>query len=170
MQNPTLSLLRPSEEIRLVLRRHWIIFVPIVAFFLAMLFLWALVISYRDSIGVVIGGTQAIDIMLVLFWCVVFLILYVQWTNAELDMFIITNQRIIGLEQIAFLNRLISECAIDKVQEVNSQTKGLFENILNFGSIKIHTASEESEFIMPYVADPLENARRILNVIQEGKK
>jgi len=40
----------------------------------------------------------------------------------ELDLYIITNKRIIGLEEVAFLDRHISECALEKVQEVNAKT------------------------------------------------
>jgi hypothetical protein len=40
----------------------------------------------------------------------------------ELDLFIITNKRIISLEQISFLDRHFSECFFEKVQEVNAKT------------------------------------------------
>ncbi len=56
--------------------------------------------------------------------------LYIEWLNHELDLYIVTNNRIIGVEQISFLNRTVSECSLGQVQEVNSKTKGLFANIL----------------------------------------
>jgi hypothetical protein len=38
-------------------------------------------------------------------------------------MYVITNKRIIGIDQISFLNRTVSECGLADVQEVNSKTK-----------------------------------------------
>jgi hypothetical protein len=41
---------------------------------------------------------------------------------------------------VSFLNREVSECALNDVQEVNSKTKGLLANLLNYGSLTIQTA------------------------------
>jgi hypothetical protein len=51
------------------------------------------------------------------------LFLYIEWLNNELDMYVVTNKRIIGIDQVSFLNRTISECSLADVQEVNSKTK-----------------------------------------------
>lgn len=91
------------------------------------------------------------------------------WINNELDLFVITDRRIRGIEQLSFLNRTISECAITDIEEVNAQTKGLMANIFNFGSVMMHTASEKSDFTMDYAPEPLDNASIILNVIQDAK-
>jgi uncharacterized membrane protein YdbT with pleckstrin-like domain len=93
----------------------------------------------------------------------------VDWISNELDFFVFTNERIIGIEQVAFLNRVISECAMDRVQEVNAYSKGLLANIFNYGTVDIRTASEDSRFEMHVVPEPVENARLILNVVQEFK-
>jgi hypothetical protein len=95
--------------------------------------------------------------------------LYITWANNELDVFIITDQRIRGIEQVSFLNRTISECSLEDVKEVNAQTKWLLENLLNFGTISMHTASENSNFIMHFAPSPIDNASVIRNVIQDNK-
>lgn len=91
------------------------------------------------------------------------------WLNNELDLFIITDKRIRGIEQLGFLNRTISECSLEEIEEVNAQTKGLLANLLNFGTVTMHTASEKSDFTMEFAPDPLANASAILNVIQDNK-
>lgn len=160
--------LRPDETIKLVLKRHWIVFLYIgfYIFFLVvstlLLFLW------RSAITSVLPEIF-FDIFLILYWSVFLLFLYVTWINNELDLFVITDRRIRGIEQLSFLNRTISECAITDVEEVNAQTKGLLANIFNFGSVTMHTASEKSDFTMDYAPEPLDNASIILNVIQDAK-
>ncbi len=97
------------------------------------------------------------------------LFIYVYWVDNELDFYIITNERIIAIEQLSFLNRTVRECSLEQVQEVNGFARGLLENILNFWCVTIRTASDISEFNMQIAPEPLENARIILNIIQEYK-
>jgi hypothetical protein len=93
------------------------------------------------------------------------LFLFIEWLNHELDMFVISNNRIIGVEQISFLNRNVSECNLGQVQDVSSLTKGFFANILNYGTVSIQTAGNASNFLMDFCPRPLDNARSILNIV-----
>ncbi len=160
--------LRPDETIKLVLKRHWIVFVYIGFHAFILLASSILLLTYRATIASVLPGAF-FDIFMILYWSVFLLFLYVMWINNELDLFIITDRRIRGIEQLSFLNRTISECAITDIEEVNAQTKGLLANIFNFGSVTMHTASEKSDFTMDYAPEPLDNASIILNVIQDAK-
>jgi uncharacterized membrane protein YdbT with pleckstrin-like domain len=87
--------------------------------------------------------------------------------NDELDIIIITNSRVIGIEQLSTLSRTVTECSLDRVQEVNAHTAGILQTIFGFGDVHIRTASETSNMIIKYSPDPIENSRRINNIIQE---
>jgi len=161
--------LRENEKILLVIRRHWIAFVYLsgyVIFFLASA-LFAIYLHSTTLSSIVPGNLFWVAIICYSMFFAIFI--YVQWLNNELDLFIVTNERIIGLDQISLLDRAVSECSLDRVQEINPQTKGLLSNLLNFGRLTVHTASEFSHFDMPLAPDPLENARRILNICQDYK-
>lgn len=88
------------------------------------------------------------------------------WINDELDIIIITDSRVISVEQISALSRTVTECALDRVQEVTAHTAGIFQTLFGFGDVHIHTASESSHMIVKYSPDPIENCRRINNIIQ----
>lgn len=77
--------------------------------------------------------------------------------------------RIIGIEQRSVLSRSVTECSLDKVQEVNANTSGVIEALFGYGDVHIHSASETSNIIVKYAPDPIENARRINNIIQQYK-
>lgn len=159
---------RPDEQLKLVLKRHWIVYLYLgfSAFFL--IFSSTVFLAYHSSIFSFIPNNVFYP-FIILYWSVYLLFLYVSWANNELDLFVITDQRIRGIEQISFLNRTISECSLDDVKEVNAQTKGLFENLFNYGTVSMHTASENSNFIMHFAPDPIDSASIIRNVIQENK-
>ena len=65
------------------------------------------------------------------------------------------------------LTRNVSECSLGRIQEVNAHVSGIWQTLFNFGDVHIHTASEHSNMIVRYAPDPVENARRINNIISE---
>lgn len=160
--------LRPDETIKLVMKRHWIVFVYTGLYALFLLVSSILLLAYREAVFSILGDTF-FYVFMIIYWCSFLLFIFINWVNNELDLFIITDKRIRGIEQLSFLNRTISECGLDEIEEVNAQTRGLLANLLNFGIITMHTASEKSDFSMEFAPDPLNNAGIILNVIQDNK-
>ena len=161
--------LQPGEKIEIIMRRHWFTLVHTIAYIVFLLSSAFWVFLFRNSLeSIGISGT-AVSLLLIFYMAVFSLFIFIDWLSNELDFFIFTNKRLIGIEQISFLNRTISECSLDRVQEVNGFSKGLLANIFNFGTVTIHTASEKSEFEMLMIENPLESARKILNIVQANK-
>jgi len=143
----------------MVIRRHWIVFA-----LLWIYFIWA-VMATLLILWIFWGVVWAL--MSIIFWLVFLVWFYVQWLNHELDLFIITNNRIIWVEQISFLNRTVSEANLWQVQEVNSQTKWFFANILDFGDVMVQTAGTASNFDIHLAPTPIQTSRKILNVVDK---
>ena len=74
------------------------------------------------------------------------------------SMFLITNQRVMNVEQRGFFSRKITETDHEKIQDVSSQTKGLFKMMLKFGDLVIRTAgsSKGEEIIIKNIPNPYE--------------
>ncbi len=167
-QHLEISNLRPGEKIQYSLHRHWITLVYTGGQITLMLGLVILGMVLQSHMSVIFSGAL-FSLMLIGFTMIFSLFIFVYWVDNELDFYIVTNERIIGIEQLSFLNRTVRECSLDQVQEVNGFARGLLENLLGFGSVTIRTASDTSEFKMDIAPEPLENARHILNIIQEFK-
>lgn len=148
--------LRPDEKVDIVIRRHWIAFAFLLIYFLAGIFLSGVLLFVLPlSFGYFI---------IVCFWMYYLMFLYISWINYELDIFVFTNNRIICIEQKSFLNRAVAETTLDKIQEVNIETKGLLANIFDFGTLTIITAGSSPSFDMTYSPKPMVNARYINNL------
>jgi len=93
--------------------------------------------------------------------------LLIEWLDHELDMYVVTNNRIIWIEQVAFLNRNMSECNLGQVQEVNSRTKWFFSNMLNYWTLSIQTAWNKTTMQMAFCPNSMQEARKILNVVDQ---
>lgn len=80
-------------------------------------------------------------------------------------MYIVTNNRIIWVEQIAFLNRWVTETNLWQVQEVNSKNTWLLANLLNYWTLSIQTAWSKTTLQMSYCSDTIQTQRKILNIV-----
>lgn len=150
--------LRPGEEVEMVIRRHWVIFV-FIGFYA---FLGVIITIVTFSFG---GWSFWPMISMVVFWMVYLMFLYIDWINHELDLFVVTNNRIIGVEQVSFLNRTVSEANLWQIQEVNTKTKGILANLLNFGTLGVQTAWSTQTMTMAYVPKCLSCQRKVLNIV-----
>ncbi|HRI35723.1 MAG TPA: hypothetical protein PK765_01290 [bacterium] len=164
-----MSNLRDGEKIQLVLRRHWIVYAMLAGWAIILIGMTGSLLSYAPAITAAVG-VSIYGIALVTLWMSFLFFLYLQWLNQELDLCIVTTHRVVGVEQVSFLDRKVSECSLDEVQEVNAESKGLLANIFNYGTIYINTASERSSLRVLLTPDSLGNARDVLNVIDEHRK
>lgn len=150
----------------MILHRHWII---LVFKSLHLILLWVstiILILMREVISGLIG--EGLFWWLIsLYWIAFITFIFLSWVNDELDLLIITNERVVGIEQISPLSRTVSECTLDRVQEVNALVSGIFPAIFGYGEVHIHTASEMSNMIVKYAPTPVENVRKINTIIQE---
>lgn len=163
MEKINIKNLQPWEKIQFILNIHWIVFIELIIYFSIsiVLTIFILTISEIQKIGLLI---------FIIFWMIFIIFLYIKWLNKKLDIFIITNQRIIWVKQISFLNRNTSECNLGNVQEVNVHVKWFFWNILGYWIIRIKTAWASSNFEAHFVPKAAKNSKQILNIVDNYRK
>ena len=150
--------MRPWEEVLMVVKRHWIVYVMLFIYFFSgvivtfMIFFFFWLNTWWYMLNIIL-------------WLILSIILYIEWLNHELDMYVVTNNRVIGLEQIAFLNRAVTECNLWQIQEVNSKAKWLFANIFNYWTLSIQTAGSKTTLRMYFCPDVMQTSRKVLNIV-----
>jgi len=152
---------RSGENVLLVVRCHPWILMPIVWFWLLML---ALVLGSLYFFGASSTTTYVIYGALILGGLYSFYIWFL-WNNGT---YVVTNQRVIRIDQLGLFNRQISEAEIDKIQEISTEIKGPIRTMLNFGDVKIQTASREGRVVLEDVVDPYDIQQQIVRVQREA--
>jgi hypothetical protein len=77
------------------------------------------------------------------------------WTHYYLDLWIITDRRIIVIDQLHFFHRKSSSFRLERLQDVKVGIHGIIATFLNFGTIRAQTASAaESNFRTRGLPDP----------------
>jgi hypothetical protein len=89
------------------------------------------------------------------FWLlIIWFRLFSIWTSYYLDKWVITNKRIVTINQVDFFNRDVSNFRIDKIQDIETKVVGLLETFIDYGDITIQTAGELGDFTMVDVPSP----------------
>ncbi len=77
------------------------------------------------------------------------------WTDQYLDLWAITNRRIVAIEQRGFFRRFLSSFRLERLQDMNISVTGVIPTFLNFGRIEAQTAGgSNEEFATDNMPDP----------------
>ena len=160
-----------DEIILHVYHRHWFdILVQFVGVFTVVLLLIVGGVLFQWIYG---NGNSPIDPTLVSFlgstlviftWFFAFFI----WIDYWFDIWIITDQRVVNVEQRGLFVREISELNLTKVQDVTSEIIGIIPSILNFGDVFIQTAGEQERFVFHQVPDPSRIKDMLMKMVHEA--
>jgi len=157
-----------NERTVFFLRRHWLTILPlIIGFAIAIVLPFAVyaAILYRTP-GFFDDASRFTLFVLAasMFFLYAWLFLFQNFIDWYLDIWIVTDRRIINIEQHGLFGRTVSELMLYNVQDVTSQIKGFVRTVLDYGDIEIQTASERVRFTFDNVAHPNHVAKRILEL------
>ena len=79
------------------------------------------------------------------------------------DVYIVTNMRVLCVNQKSLFSREFIETDIEKIQDVTYSIKGIFATIFKYGAVKIHTSTGR-EIELTDLSDPGEIQEMIRNL------
>lgn len=79
---------------------------------------------------------------------------FMMWTDYYLDITVVTNKRIIDMDQKGLFSRQTSTMRYEAIQDVTTDIQGVLHTVLNYGHLYIQTAATTKEFILDDIADP----------------
>lgn len=95
-----------------------------------------------------------------LYWLILLLGIFILWVEYWLDIWLVTNKRVLSVDQMSLFKRKISEFHVDNLQDITVTIPGFLGRVFNFGTIDAHTAGQH-HFMMRDVPNP-NAARRIV--------
>lgn len=167
--------LRPTEEIRFIVRHHWAGFLGTLGIVLGMALVPLVLVfaagqlfgdHFSDYMPLIVLALSGYFIFLLTF-------LFGSWINFYYDIIFITNERIINVAQEGLLSRQTSELDMRQIENVSAEINGLLQSFFNYGLLIIETAGKgtggdnlrpgmKGYFTVTDVPDPNQLARTIL--------
>lgn len=160
---------QPDEKIVMVLHRHWfvlfrhiILLVVLGAAPLVAAYIWSK-IAQLD----LLNGTLSYGLVVMagaLYYLFLWILMFGYWLDYYLDVFIITNKRIVDIEQAGLFGRTVAEERLYRIQDVTSDAQGIAATMLRYGNVYVQTAGKTERFIFEHVSHPENVARMVLEL------
>lgn len=153
--------LEPGEHVIREARTHWFLFVvgllpfailAVIPFaipgflkFSSVLAPYASFFDFSNS-----EMRMALGVWLLLVWTGA----WSAFTRYFLNVWILTNQRIVAVKQYNYFNRGVSSLLLNRVQDVTTDVAGLLPSLLGIGNITVQSAGAVNEFHMKGIPRP----------------
>lgn len=146
---------RKGEEILLVSHRHWF---NIAIQFAYVFGIVAFIVLIYSVAPYVFPESEQNTLILNFFVSFFFMLFWIfsatVWIDYYLDVWIITDQRIVNIEQKGLFSRQVSELEHIRVQDVTTDVRGFIPTFMNYGDVFIQTAAEKERFTFRSVPNP----------------
>lgn len=88
------------------------------------------------------------------------------WRN---NVFAITSQRVIDIDQHGFFERNVAEAGYDKIQDVRYTIRGVWPTLFRFGTIVVQTAGSTTNLELTSVQHPVDVQRLITDMQRQSR-
>lgn len=153
-----------GERIILTVRKHWLIYVGMLIPFGLISYLPIFLIDFITAHGFGNGATAfaislegpATRFVVGAWWLIVWMGFFSAVSRNFLDVWILTNKRVVMIEQHGFFRREVLNIVLEHIQDVRSDVHGFFSTLFGFGTIDIDSAGPNTKnFKMPFASRPL---------------
>jgi len=171
---PTLNL-SEGEYIISAVQRHPVgIIVPLVVGTLLIAFVLAIFFNYdifveAFSIQGAMATAAAIAIPIWLFVGVVALGMFISYYVYKKNRFFLTNESVIEEIQTSLFSRQEQTVSLANIEDASFTQRGITQQILNYGSIRLSTEGDETTYQFSYVANPKDHIARLNNAVEAFK-
>lgn len=164
----------PGEKVEFSLRRHPIVFLgptfvflvlAVLPFVARMIFLQGGPIAFSNELE-----DAGMKLLVTVYYLGIWIFYFSEFTDYYLDIDIVTNDRVIDINQKGLFGRSVSELDLTRVQDVNSIIKGIIPTLLNYGTVIVETAAKEENFVFNQVPNPHYVRQRIIEMAALDRK
>ena len=158
--------LLPGEEIIVGIRKHWFVFFIeifglLIAALVPMILAGTAEALFPEFVSS-IADFNTLAIFCVAAWLILLtIIFFVIFTTYYLDILIVTNQRLIDVDQRTLFARDVATAPLRNVEDVKIESIGIFATLFHFGNLYIQTAAEQREIMIYGIRRP-ERAKDII--------
>lgn len=157
--------LEEDEKIIKIVHKHWFILftrsVGIILTGMLPIVTWFFISTSNSSLEVMNLDLDKYISHFVFFYSLWLLLCWMSlayiWTDYYLDIWAVTDRRIILIEQVTLFRRNIGSFRLEKLQDMNIEINGIIATLLHYGTVEAQTASaSDEEFREDFIPHPRE--------------
>lgn len=146
-----------NEKIIKIFRKHWLVVVlELFPFLIAAIAPILLFFFFADTFfsDISLRNTYLLFLLYIFYLIFIWIIGNIIWLNYYLDIWILTDKRLIDVEQKSLFSREISSLRLEKIQDTKAVVAGVLNTFLHIGDVHVQTASAQKEFVIYKVDKP----------------
>lgn len=116
------------------------------------------------------GASLASSLALGLWLIVIPAYIGITWYRWWNDLYILTNLRLVDVDQKGLFHRTVSEIPLENIQDVSFETNGIIQTALNYGAVIVQTSSVTTQVELADVTDPQAIQQTVLRTVADVKK
>jgi len=157
-----------QEKVQMVCRRHIVNLLTPVAWSATMLVPLLIVVILMVTLGYAADPLVRTGLWLIGGTYLIFVVSFMmmQWIIWYLDIWVLTDNRLVDTQLISLFNRKISQIPLSQVQDVQVDVQGYLPAIFGFGDVTVQSAGREGFFQMKSIKDPRGAAKKILELCE----
>ncbi len=169
-----------GEEVIKIVRRHYFVILPFVTTILLGLLAPIVIVLFLVSDFLALDPelvSRIRDVVADLkyfgysLWALfLWTIFFIEWTDYYLDIWVITNKRVIDVEQKGFFHREVTSLSYERIQDITVETRGFIETLFKFGTLHVQTAGSHREIVIKDAYYPEEARSLMVKLQNEFKK
>ncbi|MBI3232362.1 MAG: hypothetical protein HYZ51_04780 [Candidatus Doudnabacteria bacterium] len=159
-----------DETIHIVVRQHWVVLLKkLIIWFI---FAAALVLFRRFGESYLPGLFESevgavTQLFVQVYTLFLTLSLFLIWLIYYLNVQIITDRRIVDIDQVGLFHHEVSELHIENIEDVTSDVSGVLGTIFNYGDVFVQTAGTVDRFEFSDVPSPGAINKLILDLYEQ---
>ena len=83
---------------------------------------------------------------------------------------VVTNRRLVDFDQRGPLDRTVSEAGLERIDDLNYRRKGIFQTLLNYGTLQYSIPPGRAKILVKGVRNPQAVCQKIISIIEEVKQ
>lgn len=158
--------LQEGEKVLGIFRRHWLLFaIEMLGIFA--LFWVPFLLSMLPAFPIL---SESVSVFLGTLWMLLICMkAFISWTIYYLDIWVVTNERLVDIEQHSLFNRKSSTLQLENIEDITVHINGFWESIIGYGRLSVQTAGNIPEFIINDIPLP-EDAKQLIYAAQNSMK
>lgn len=137
-----------------------VVFGAIFVTFVAMAFPTIIANDFQFNVFVIMAS--AYFLLIIPFFTVLFIDYYY-------DLLVVTDKRLLDVDQNSLFSRNISELALEQVEDVSANNSGVLRTLFDFGDITVQSAGAKEQFVFKGILHPREITEIILDLADQAK-
>lgn len=159
-----------GEKVYLLTRPHWFVLARRIALWLVFVVLLMIFDQLVEPVfPIIVDGSSPEILALIKNFYVMFLTvsLFGIWLLYYLNYQIVTDRRVVDMDQKNVFHHQTSELNIANIEDVTAEIKGVAGTVLNFGNVYVQTAGQQRMFEFDLIPNPHRVAKLILDIFDK---